>query len=150
MNKLIGNIEKINVINMTSTIFKSDESIFISKIYYGESSEDVVLNYFYKIKSKKNFVDVFSISGDDSAMLIDVKLYDYNNMCARSPISRDNLLLNRKNLCWGYVQSPLVFLEAFPFLEKEIRDWIVLFAENREISKHKVYKELISFFKNKK
>jgi hypothetical protein len=150
MNKLIGNIEKINAINITSTIFKSDESIFISKIYYGESSEDVVLNYFYKIKSRKNFVDVFSISEVDSTMLIDVKLYDYNNMCARSTISRDNLLLNRKNLCWGHVKSPLVFLETFPFLEKEVRDWIVLFAENREISKHKVYKELISFFKNKK
>jgi hypothetical protein len=52
MNKLIGNIDKIDAIKIKSTIFESSESIFISEVSYGSSSEEVFLNYFYKIQQQ--------------------------------------------------------------------------------------------------
>ena len=142
MNKLIGNIDKIDAIKIKSTIFESSESIFISEVSYGESSEDVVLNYFYKIKSRKNFVDVFQITQSKHSMYIDPRSFDYNNMCATKQFSRDDLLLNRRSFFWHWVENPIALLEVFPFMEREVKEWIALFSENREISKQKLIKLL--------
>ena len=150
MNKLIGNIKEIEMINFDSIIFESNESSFTSRVWYNLFDKEVHANYFYKIKNKKKFIDVFQITNHQSLMYIDRRSYDTKNLCAHSPIIRESLLKNRRNYFWFLVENPLVFIEAFPFLEKEVLEWIVMFAENREISKKDIIGSLSSFFEKKK
>lgn len=150
MNKLIGNIEEIELISFNSIIFESNESSFTSQVWHHLNDKEVYANYFYKIKNKKKFIDVFQITKHQSLMYIDRRSYDSKNLCAHSPIIRESLLKNRRNYFWFLVENPLVFIEAFPFLEKEVLEWIVMFAENREISKKDLVGSLSSFFEKKK
>lgn len=146
-NKLIGNIEEVSGIYLKTTIFKSSESSFTCTVSFDQTSESASLCYFYKIKSKKNFVDVFQVVEKDVYLLIDPLSYDFNNFCVLKSFTRNDLLRNRKILTWCDAPNPLVCLEAFPFLEKEIVDWIVLFSENREVSKKNVLSSLSSYLK---
>ncbi len=147
MNKLIGSITYLRDLEFETRIYESDESRFMSVIRCDMESRIETHDFFYDIKGKELIFNLFHISKNNVSVSLPPKLYDKKNSYPKSPLSREEIVNSRGMARCYNIVSALQLLEIFPFLEKEIKSWIVLFGENREIKKEDVNDLLTEFFR---
>jgi len=150
MNKLIGSITNLRDLEFETKIYESGESRFISIIRCDMESDIECCDFFYDIKAKGAIFNLFHISKNNVSISLPPKLYDKKNSYPKSPLSREEIVNSRGLARCHNIVSALQLLEIFPFLEKEIKSWIVFFGENREIRKEDVNDLLTEFFLNRR
>ena len=156
MNKFIGNITSLRELEFEAVIYESSETKFVSVIRCCDlnfpEERNSYSDFFYDIKRNEGYTTIFHISSSAVSVYLPPKLYDKKNSYPKSNLSREGII-NSVGAPKSYnLTSAIQLLEIFPFMEKEVKNWIVLFAENRKVTTEEITAEdintlLAKFFK---